>query len=626
MTKYILDRPGGWDYPELGFYAAHGAILDATAAPDPYWALAPNQALPETVARYPIGGTRDSGSFVGVADGDALIFDSRLNAYVPRPAAALGIRVGAVDAFGHSYTEQGIASGSQDLLWWALLARGLGAIPRKFGKSGARLSNGLATHGGWATIRRNTPGTLTPLDNDFFPPMPGAVAVTIGFNDCGAAATYNGTRTTQARASWRHSLRAAMSDLQCAAAWEANDPAGPVALDGSWSTFASTQYNSGNGYSQTTSAGATLTVTTPSAFPGGVLALSFVTSPAHNADQVPSGPVTFTLDAGPVVPLGYSSFDTKAANYTELDESGAHGYDGPGTMVARFQVPAGAHTIVASHATGMAVDRLVVEATKPRPVLWADIATTVIMSTGQEAAIPQFNADLASVAAEFPTDAVKIVPMAAALGTDPAHYNDGIHPNELGHALIVDAMRATLTRFPTNLGAWRSAGGRYVSLVNGVEPDASGAITIGDTVTLRAAAPVDVTRTNTTSRSQDPDLYLDVTPGTWTLDAVVAFNSSTAADVSVGFACPPGTAGHWFGLASIATNALFAGLGGGQIALSAMNLAGLGAGADSGLIVRSGLITVTQAGRLALTWAQASAEATNTIRRAGGRLELRKVA
>lgn len=55
MARWVLNRPGVWEYPPLGFRAANGAVLIAEAPPDPYWSLGPNQSAAETVVRNPLG-------------------------------------------------------------------------------------------------------------------------------------------------------------------------------------------------------------------------------------------------------------------------------------------------------------------------------------------------------------------------------------------------------------------------------------------------------------------------------------------------------------------------------------------------------------------------------------------
>ena len=55
MPRWVLNRPGVWEYTALGFRAPNGAILDAVAPPDPHWSLATNQAAAETVVRHVLG-------------------------------------------------------------------------------------------------------------------------------------------------------------------------------------------------------------------------------------------------------------------------------------------------------------------------------------------------------------------------------------------------------------------------------------------------------------------------------------------------------------------------------------------------------------------------------------------
>lgn len=55
MAKWVLSRPGVWEYPSLGFRAPNGAILDAQAPPDQFWSLNGDQGAAETVVRHTLG-------------------------------------------------------------------------------------------------------------------------------------------------------------------------------------------------------------------------------------------------------------------------------------------------------------------------------------------------------------------------------------------------------------------------------------------------------------------------------------------------------------------------------------------------------------------------------------------
>ena len=81
MSKWVYDEGSGeLDYPTLGFRAAPGDILDATAAPDGRWSLNGDQGAAETVTRYTIGGDP---SYVEPGDGHFLVWSDADNSYVP---------------------------------------------------------------------------------------------------------------------------------------------------------------------------------------------------------------------------------------------------------------------------------------------------------------------------------------------------------------------------------------------------------------------------------------------------------------------------------------------------------------------------------------------------------------
>lgn len=72
MSKWVLNRPGVWEYLPLGFVAADGDILDARVAPDSFWSLNGNQAAAETVMRV---ATTDLDPYDGGAPGQHAIPD-----------------------------------------------------------------------------------------------------------------------------------------------------------------------------------------------------------------------------------------------------------------------------------------------------------------------------------------------------------------------------------------------------------------------------------------------------------------------------------------------------------------------------------------------------------------------
>lgn len=108
MAKWILNRPGVWEYDFLGFIAADGDILEADNAPDAYWDAATGDPA-ETVTRY----GREiltPGPYVETPDGHVLTYDQALNKFVPKPAS------GGSGGGSKVYSEPGATPGFHTLL------------------------------------------------------------------------------------------------------------------------------------------------------------------------------------------------------------------------------------------------------------------------------------------------------------------------------------------------------------------------------------------------------------------------------------------------------------------------------------------------------------------------------
>ena len=180
----------------------------------------------------------------------------------------------------------------------------------------------------------------------------------------------------------------------------------------------------------------TVTIAVPSAWVGGIIVLGFVTNRIGGA--TPGSVITFTVDGVATSPIGFNSvaFDTSAVN---LAATGTQGF-----AVARFAIPAGGHTIVATGGVGgVAFDYLAAEATTSRPVLVGGITRTVGSTATVKTSILALNAATQAILTEFANPAMVYVDIDALLGgptPNPALSADNTHPNDVGHALIADAM------------------------------------------------------------------------------------------------------------------------------------------------------------------------------------------
>lgn len=350
-------------------------------------------------------------------------------------------KASAVDAFGHSYLTTGASENSR--LFHNAFGRmvGVGAVVNN-GIGGSLLirGNGTAQGGAGALLQVLSPSVVRNFGMKAYPPTMGPVLTAWGLNDFTDAITNNGVDLAAVLAAWRAAVRASIAHVQASLLLQSEDATITVLGGAGWATFGSVGINSGAGYSQSATAGVTVTITLPATFVGGYVDLGFVTNRVGGA--TPASAIGFTIDGQAVNPIGYpAGFSTVDVNPTVIATSG--------TAVARFLLTPGAHTIVATAgAGGMAYDRLTFEATPPRPILWGNIARTPNCTATQLAAIAQANAATAAVLAEFPPGIVSLVDTDAALGNNPNNFSDGTHPNDLGHLLLAGSYADAWTAFP----------------------------------------------------------------------------------------------------------------------------------------------------------------------------------
>jgi hypothetical protein len=129
--------------------------------------------------------------------------------------------------------------------------------------------------------------------------------------------------------------------------------------------------------------------------------------------------------------------------------------------------------------------------------------------------------------------------------------------------------------------------------------------------------------------ASDPHLALQVSPGTYLLNAFLMYDGDAAADLKLGWSAPAGTVGAWWpGAMDNSGTTLTAVQRWGalsDITTSTMNVGAIGAGTI--LACRpTGTVIVTAPGIFALAWAQGVSSATPTNLRGQSTLELRRIA
>lgn len=138
----------------------------------------------------------------------------------------------------------------------------------------------------------------------------------------------------------------------------------------------------------------------------------------------------------------------------------------------------------------------------------------------------------------------------------------------------------------------------------------------------------DQTVNNTTTLADDNTLTFPVVAGeVWEIEGLLFVDSATAADITVRLATPSGQSGYWRALGSSASNtsATAAALVPSGVAFNGnATIGGLGAGVIS-TVKLEGLLVVGDAGSCVLRWAQGTADATDTIVKAGSYLRARRV-
>jgi hypothetical protein len=137
---------------------------------------------------------------------------------------------------------------------------------------------------------------------------------------------------------------------------------------------------------------------------------------------------------------------------------------------------------------------------------------------------------------------------------------------------------------------------------------------------LFALKPTDTTVNNTTTKTASSTLKLALLANhTYTFEAYIVYDSSAVADFGAGWLIPSGAAISWSAMALVATAS---GVSGSirmehLTGLNASSIGGAGAGVLAVAHMKGTIVVAGTAGDLQFNWAQGTAEATNTILKAG---------
>lgn len=359
--------------------------------------------------------------------------------------------------WGHSYTSGSAGPIDQTGRTDSMLRGAFDTEANNFqnhGVSGSRITiTGRAT-GGWTRVMQEKVPSVTrggPYAGDG-----GASLLFWGINDLGLLGN-----TTQMRAAWTHAMRSCISRARASTIWE-NDNASRLAYGAGFTNLSGTaEIGSGDSVRQSTVSGgtATVTLTLPADYKGETVVMQFwgVASDTGNG-----GTVTFTGTAIASTPhTGTTIYTGAAMPAATLSQT---------PIVKRFTGLTSAQAGQTIIATVSAIDA---SGTVYFDCAWLEpLAPPVVLVCGinrlttsgyafyggwsgtqgqKDADVAAWNAQTVSVISEFDS-MVQYVDIDAYVGNNTATTSDGIHPNEYGAGLIVDAMMIALGRIaPTSI-------------------------------------------------------------------------------------------------------------------------------------------------------------------------------
>jgi hypothetical protein len=353
-----------------------------------------------------------------------------------------------VEAFGHSYLNTTVGTLDQTGRIDGLIRQALDIDLeswRNHAVTGAQLTVQARYQGGHATVFQEI---LKSQRTAPYLAAGGAYLGCWGINDIG----FRGN-TTQIRTAWKNALRMFISRARASSIREETDAS--IAYGAGFTSAGGTsEFTSGTAIRQATATtNANMTITIPADFKGGTIALCFVGASGvfgGSATIAGSAGATGTVSTSNIMPGASATHCPIVVRVTGLTAGNA----GQTITVTVNSLDAGG---------SFAFDCYWIEAVNPNPVIMCNVARCLTAGyatyptwsgsqAGADTDVSNFNADLASVVAEFDS-MVQIADLDSALNKDlslppgiASYYaSDGIHPNEAGAAVCAQAV-VTATR------------------------------------------------------------------------------------------------------------------------------------------------------------------------------------
>lgn len=358
------------------------------------------------------------------------------------------------NAFGHSYFAYAFGtfyqSGRADSLFRSAMDIEY-TNWRNRAVNGSRLIAEGRANGGWTRVMQEL---IRPQRTAPYAPDGGAYVLCFGINDIGSIP---GSTQAQIRSMYQQVLRAVISRCRSAVVFDNGYTAVTRTTYGAGFTAqpGNTDYSSSAGTLRraTSTTNATITLTIPSDYAGEDIAVQFIAEPG-----TPGGSFTRSGTAG----LG-GTFSTLGI----IPTSAATHIPVVDRITTLTSANAGQTIIYTlnSVTTEVLFDGWWLEANTPPPVLVLNTARLASGGTGYsgysnvigDTDVTNLNTAIAPVIAEFDggQGMVQLCDMDATLNRDPTLFgSDGLHPNELGGARIVDALLAGVSRLVPTVEAY----------------------------------------------------------------------------------------------------------------------------------------------------------------------------
>lgn len=369
--------------------------------------------------------------------------------YPQRPAQQ---RPDLIQIFGHSYTAGAVGTVDQTGRFDALLCSAMGtdyANRRNHSLSGSILSIEGRQKGGWSRIFYE----LRPCRSGPYTASGGMKLFCFGINDLGFLGS---SVMAQMTAAFVHAQRACISRARASSVFTTDHSS--IAYGAGFTSSATTTFTGPNFRRAATTTSATFTITIPSDYQGETIAICLLgVAGAVGGTVTWSGTagVTGTTSTSNIMPSATLSRCPVLKRVTGLSAANAGQ-----TIIG---------TVTALDASGEVwLDSYWLESKSPPVVMVCDInrLTTAGYAaysnwTGTEAAKDQdvlnANAAQAVMVSEFDS-AVQVIPLDEIVGKAADRTFDGIHLNEVGASLAVDAMLFALDQVsPPSVGRGTTA-------------------------------------------------------------------------------------------------------------------------------------------------------------------------